>query len=313
MGMSFWDILMSDGTLFEYIAYAAGVATVAAFVIQSVRILKTKNISGLSSYMYIMYSLALICWFTYGVYIECWPLAIANFITFIFTFIILLEILYYDEEDKIERVRRDPLTYVFNKKYYESYLPQVIQNNHLIKSPFCILIATIDNLDNIAAVMGGKYKNRALKQTAKALEKALRDNDFVARIDDNIFAIYIANVSPDVAQSVINRVWTSVHGLEIRKSDFCKRNIDFHIGVCTSDMASTLDEFTKLAYAALKQTSTKTPIVFYSKKLQEKKPVLTEKKAVSAKPIKKASAPEKKKDIMPHKSAKPKVKPKTSK
>lgn len=288
MDMSFWDILLSDGTIYEYIAYAAGIATVAAFAIQSVRILMTKNITGLSSYMYTMYSLALICWFTYGVYIECWPLAIANFITFFFTFIILLEILYYDEEDKIERVRRDPLTYVFNKKYYESYLPQVIQNNQLIKAPFCILIATIDNLDNIAAVMGGKYKNRALKQTAKALEKALRDNDFVARIDENVFAVYIANVSSEVAQSVVNRVWTSVHGLEIRKSDYCKRNIDFRIGVCTSDLASSLSDYTKFAKEALKLSTPKNPIVFYLKKVVSKTATVNENKALASKSTKKA-------------------------
>ena len=44
----FMDILFADGTLFEYIGYAAAIGTIAAFVIQSLRILATKNISGLS-------------------------------------------------------------------------------------------------------------------------------------------------------------------------------------------------------------------------------------------------------------------------
>ena len=266
MDKSFWNLLLNDETLFEYIAYAACVATVAAFVIQSVRILRTKNISGLSSYMYIMYSLALICWFTYGVYIECWPLAIANIITFVFTFIILLEILYYDEEDKLERSRRDPLTYVFNKKYYESYLPTVIQSNVQNKVPFSIFVAKIKNLDNIFAAMGGKYKNRAVKRTSKALEKALRNNDFVARIDDDLFAVYVNNVTNDVALSVINRVWNAVNGMEIKKSEYCKRYIDFRIGACTSEVSDNLADFTKHAEEALSSTSDKMPVVFYAEK-----------------------------------------------
>ena len=267
MEVSFWDIFLNDETLFEHIAYAAGIATVAAFAIQSVRILMTQNMSGLSSYMYTMYSLALICWFAYGVYIECWPLAIANFITFFFTFVILLEILYYDEEDKIERVRRDPLTSVFNKKYYETYLPQLIQENRLTKTPFCVWVGAIGNLDDICRTMGGRYKNRALKQTAKALEKALRDNDFVARIDENLFAVYIANVNLETAKNVVGRVWASVHGLEIKKSDSNRCNIDFCIGVCLSNEANSLSDLTRLAQKALKSASSETPVVFYSKKM----------------------------------------------
>ena len=112
-------LMFSEETIYLYIGYAAGIATISAFAIQTIRILKTKNITGLSSYMYTLYSLSLICWFTYGVFIDSWIIAIANLVTFFFTFVILCLILYYDEEDKIERYRRDPLTYVFNKKYYD--------------------------------------------------------------------------------------------------------------------------------------------------------------------------------------------------
>lgn len=260
----FMDILFADGTLFEYIGYAAAVGTIAAFVIQSLRILTTKNISGLSSYMYTMYSLALICWFAYGVYIESWVLAISNLITFFFTFIILLQIIYYDEEDKIERFRRDPLTWVFNRDYYNTYLPDVLAESRARNVPFCILTAKIANLDTIYNSMGGKYKNRTLKRTAKALENALRGNDFVARIDDNEFAIYIASLNKDFAKNVVSRVWEAVHAIEIKKSEKEKTNVELLVGVCSSDCGSDLDDLTKKARLALSTTQTRHSIGFYS-------------------------------------------------
>ena len=210
-------LMFSDETIYLYIGYAAGIATISAFAIQTIRILRTKNITGLSSYMYMLYSLSLICWFTYGIYIDSWIMAISNLITFLFTFVILFLILYYDEEDKIERYRRDPLTYVFNKKYYEEWIPQQIAEARVAKQPFSIIVGKIDNLKEISEQLGNKYYNRALKNAAKVLGSALRDSDFVARVDDNLFAIYLSGADAKTAKSVFERVLESVNKIELLK------------------------------------------------------------------------------------------------
>lgn len=249
--MMFFD----TDTLFTYIGYAGAMATVMAFAIQAIRILKTKNITGLSSYMYILYSLSLICWFTYGVYIEAWLLALANLITFFFTFSILLLILYYDEEDKIERFRRDALTYVFNKPYYEEIVPVKIVEAQVAKRPFAIVVASIKNLDEIQKQMGNKYQNRALKQTAKTLEKALRDSDFIARIDDNKFAVFLDNADDKIAKTVFERVLDSIHEIEIKKSDSQIEKLDLLVGICSSKSASDLADLTAKAEEAMSQAA----------------------------------------------------------
>ena len=248
------QLMFSEETIYTYIGYAAGIATVSAFAIQTIRILKTKNITGLSSYMYILYSLSLICWFTYGVYIDSWILAIANLITFLFTFTILALILYYDEEDKIERYRRDPLTYIFNKKYYEEYVPQKIIESTINKQPFSIITGKIFNLEIIYEQLGGKYRNRALKHTAKTLEKALRDSDFVARIEDNLFAIYLSNTDAKIAKKVLERVLESTNNIEIKKGAE-KINIQMLFGICSSNEGNDLTELTKKAEKALSEAS----------------------------------------------------------
>lgn len=246
-------IMFDTDTVFSYIGYAAGLATVLAFAIQTIRILRTKSISGLSSYIYTMYCLGLICWASYGVYIESWVLVISNFVTFLFTFSILLLILYYDEEDKVERLRRDPLTYVFNKKYYEEVVPVKIVESQVAKKPFAIIVASVNNLEHIHQKMGGKYKNRALKQTARTLEKALRDSDFIARIDDNKFAIYLSNSDEKIAKTVLKRVVESVHAVEIKKSNDLSEKLELLVGICSSKQAENLADLTQKADEALSQ------------------------------------------------------------
>lgn len=250
-------LMFSEETIYLYIGYAAGIATISAFAIQTIRILKTKNITGLSSYMYTLYSLSLICWFTYGVFIDSWIIAIANLVTFFFTFVILCLILYYDEEDKIERYRRDPLTYVFNKKYYEECVPQKIIEATINKQPFSIVVGKINNLEDIHEQLGNKYRNRALKHTAKTLEKALRDSDFIARIDDNLFAIYLSNTNDKIAKTVLMRVLESINKIEIKKGSQQKMSVQMLFGICPSKEDAELKDLTSKAEKALAEASLK--------------------------------------------------------
>lgn len=250
-------LMFSEETIYLYIGYAAGIATISAFAIQTIRILKTKNITGLSSYMYTLYSLSLICWFTYGVFIDSWIIAIANLVTFFFTFVILCLILYYDEEDKIERYRRDPLTYVFNKKYYEECVPQRIIEATINKQPFSIVVGKINNLEDIHEQLGNKYRNRALKHTAKTLEKALRDSDFIARIDDNLFAIYLSNTNDKIAKTVLTRVLDSINKIEIKKGSQQKINVQMLFGICSLKEETELKSLTSKAEKALADASLK--------------------------------------------------------
>lgn len=256
-------LMFSDETIYLYIGYAAGIATISAFAIQTIRILRTKNITGLSSYMYMLYSLSLICWFTYGIYIDSWIMAISNLITFLFTFVILFLILYYDEEDKIERYRRDPLTYVFNKKYYEEWIPQQIAEARVAKQPFSIIVGKIDNLKEISEQLGNKYYNRALKNAAKVLGSALRDSDFVARVDDNLFAIYLSGADAKTAKSVFERVLESVNKIEIKKNAQKKINLKMLFGICSSKEGTDLQELTSKAEKALSTSSLEQKIKIY--------------------------------------------------
>ncbi len=77
----------------EIIGYLSGMCTTLAFLPQAIKSIVTKNVSGLSLYMYIIYCIGLIFWILYGVYLHSFQIVLFNIITLIFNMIILYMII----------------------------------------------------------------------------------------------------------------------------------------------------------------------------------------------------------------------------
>lgn len=77
----------------EIIGYLSGMCTTLAFLPQAIKSIVTKNVSGLSLYMYIIYCIGLIFWIFYGVYLHSFQIMLFNSITLIFNVIILYMII----------------------------------------------------------------------------------------------------------------------------------------------------------------------------------------------------------------------------
>ncbi len=253
---SIFNLMLQDDSTYEVIAWGAAVAIVSAFIIQTIRILISKSVSGISSYMYIMYSLAFACWFTYGVHIESMALVVSNLIIFLFTFLILLLILYYDEEDKIDRKYRDPLTRVFNKRYFEEKIPLMSADFLVNGKQFVVVALKINNLEKINKNFGSKYVNRAQRAVARSLDKSLRETDIIARVDNNLFMIFLCGVDKEISKSVLNRLMESFENISIKKGKEAM-GVDILMGVCPWEENDNLVEYGIKAQAALEKASMK--------------------------------------------------------
>ncbi len=247
----FDNIMFDEEILFTYIGYAAGLATILTFAIQILRIIETKNVTNLSSYMYIIYSLGLVCWFAYGVYIDSYILLFSNLITFFCTFIILILIIYYDAEDKIERERRDDITTVYNRKYFEQTVPEKIAQALVAKQNFALVMLKVDNLAEFRQKYGDKTADKALKQVGGALEKDLRGTDMVARYDNEKFVIFLANSDEKGTKTVAGRLSENIKKLSVKINR--KQNLDLTVsmGACSSKHAKALTDLISGANKAL--------------------------------------------------------------
>lgn len=65
----------------DLIGYGAAALTTAAFVPQAVKSWSTRDISGISLSMYSLFTLGVGLWLVYGVFIDSWPVILANGVT----------------------------------------------------------------------------------------------------------------------------------------------------------------------------------------------------------------------------------------
>lgn len=73
----------------EFLGYLAGICTAIVFVPQSIQTVKTKNVQGLSLSTYIIYTIGMISWILYGIYLHSIQMMIFNSISLFFSLIIL--------------------------------------------------------------------------------------------------------------------------------------------------------------------------------------------------------------------------------
>lgn len=74
----------------DIIGYLAAFGTTVSFLPQAIKTIQTKNTSGISLYMYALFTAGTLLWLIYGVMSHSLPVAVANVITFVFASIILV-------------------------------------------------------------------------------------------------------------------------------------------------------------------------------------------------------------------------------
>ena len=81
---------MSNLNYINLFGFLAALLTTIAFLPQLYKTWKTKSADDVSLIMLILFIIGLICWIIYGLKINSLPILVANIITFIFNFSILI-------------------------------------------------------------------------------------------------------------------------------------------------------------------------------------------------------------------------------
>ena len=76
-------------TFIDALGYVAATLTTASFVPQAWLTFRTRDVSGISLAMYSVFTLGIALWLIYGLFIEAWPVVIANVVTFVLAAAIL--------------------------------------------------------------------------------------------------------------------------------------------------------------------------------------------------------------------------------
>ena len=73
----------------EWLGYLAATCTTLSFVPQAVKTLRTRDTSGISLGMYVVFTFGIVCWFGYGIFLGSWPMIASNAVTFVLAATIL--------------------------------------------------------------------------------------------------------------------------------------------------------------------------------------------------------------------------------
>ena len=86
------------------LSFIAAAFTTLSFLPQAIKVIKTKNTSGISFSMYLMFTIGVFLWFIYGIATNQLAVSLANGITLIFA----LTILKYTSDD-LKKSKREQL------------------------------------------------------------------------------------------------------------------------------------------------------------------------------------------------------------
>ena len=91
--------MISNSNLIDFFGFTAAFLTTVAFVPQIYKTWRTKSADDVSLSMLILFITGLICWIIYGLKIHSIPILVANIVTFIFNFLILILKLSYNKKN----------------------------------------------------------------------------------------------------------------------------------------------------------------------------------------------------------------------
>ena len=76
--------------ILKYIGFFAAFCTTFAFLPQAIKVYKTKSTKDISLYMFLIFTIGVLSWLVYGLIINDLPIILANAITLILSFFILI-------------------------------------------------------------------------------------------------------------------------------------------------------------------------------------------------------------------------------
>lgn len=111
------------------------------------------------------------------------------------------------EAELIDISKRDYLTGVYNRRYFEAELKRMDEENLL---PLSIIIGDINGVKFINDAFGHAAGDKLILQTAKILSDCCREGDVLARTDGDEFSILMPNTDHVAAMNVMRKIRTTM-------------------------------------------------------------------------------------------------------
>lgn len=167
---------------------------------------------------------------------------------------------------------RDPLTSLYNRRYFEDEVSKQILALKAKNSPYSVLMLDADFFKKVNDTYGHKTGDKVLIELASTAERALRDNDIVARYGGEEFVVFLPGIKVEDGRGVADRLRQSIGMQTVYSDDNAPVKFTVSIGVSSSEISDNVDMLIKTADEALykaKQNGRNRVEVFEHKDLED--------------------------------------------
>jgi len=148
----------------------------------------------------------------------------------------------------------DPLTGLYNRRYFEVHLQKMLQQSRRNNKEMALLIMDIDHFKQVNDTYGHGVGDEVLKEFADRVQEKLRSFDLVARFGGEEFVAILPDVNETVAHIVAERLRSAIADEPIKcKAPEGQIDVTVSIGgtMIAPDSDASIEELLKKADDAL--------------------------------------------------------------
>jgi two-component system cell cycle response regulator len=142
-------------------------------------------------------------------------------------------------EESIALASTDALTGVYNRRYLDVHLDQMVRNANDVRKPLSVAFCDIDHFKRLNDTYGHAAGDEVLIEFANRMRRSLRHFDMIARIGGEEFVVVMPDTSIDVAIKVSERLRTRMQDDPFTVTAAGELPVTISIGVAVSDMVET--------------------------------------------------------------------------
>ncbi|WP_127587432.1 diguanylate cyclase [Paenibacillus koleovorans] len=152
---------------------------------------------------------------------------------------------------------RDPLTGVYNRRYFDHHVELELQRISRYPAPISIAFIDIDRFKSVNDTHGHAIGDLVLQGLAHMVQKRLRNTDVLARYGGEEFVVLFPNTTAPQAQKLLNDVLQYANSHPVAQHEGTDYSITFSAGVAEWVPGQKLQQWVRLAdeamYAAKQQ------------------------------------------------------------